>query len=194
MQKLEGLAGINMSSSAVLQMLDKYTQGTSSRRANLRLLNFANEGTFRLAKFAHDTESWHIGEKRVVVVALDIDNKELAECQGMRVNSPPGQAKSLEYNFGSNLYDLAIDNKLQSAIDIEPSVVERLKHCYNTQTQTTEEATANFRTPAILSLGECFSAYAGSSNPKKDFRELDRFYNVLKTAAKFREQEPDVEL
>ena len=58
MQELKGFKGINMVSSAVLRMLDKYTQGTSSRRANLRLLNVANEGTFRLAKFAHDTESW----------------------------------------------------------------------------------------------------------------------------------------
>ena len=147
-----------MSSSAVLRMLDKYTQGTSSRRANLRLLNLANKGTFRLAKFAHDTESWHIGEDKLVVVALDMCNRERAECQGTRVTATTGQAQSLEYHFESNLYDLAIDIELQSAVDIEPSVVERLKQCSNTQTRTTKEATANLRTLAILCLGGCCSA------------------------------------
>ena len=124
-------------------------------------------------------------------MALDKGNRERAECQGKRVTSPTGTAQSLEYYFGSNLYDLAIAIELQSAIDIERSVVERLKHRSNTQTRTTEETTANLRTPVILCLGGCCSAFANGNNPKKDSRELDCFLNVLKTAARPHVQKPD---
>ena len=185
MQEPEGFKGINMSSSNVLQMLDKYSQGTSNRRANLRLLNLANEETLRLATLAHDIVSWHIKIKQLIFTAHDIGNKGSPACQGERFISEPGYGQSLEYYFKYNLDDLAIDIKLQSPIGIEPSVVDRLKHCSNTQTRITKEATANVQTPAILCLNGCCSAYAGDNKPNKDSTKLDRFFDVFKTAHDF---------
>ena len=82
-----------------------------------------------------------------------------------------------------------------------PSVVERLNSCSNTQTVcnklrrwNTEEATANLRTPAILCLGGCFSAFASGKNPKKESREIDRFLGAFKTAARQYGQNPDDKL
>ncbi len=95
-----------------------------------------------------------------------------------------------------------VDNRTKHSIgNVEcscaPSVVERLKGCSNTQTignelrrWRTEEATANLRTPAILCLGGCCSAFATGKNPKKDSRELDSFLGAFKTAVRQYGQDP----
>ena len=57
----------------------------------------------------------------------------------------------------------------------------------------TKEATANLRTPAILRLGACCSAFAGCKNQKKGSRELDRLHDAFKTAARLRGQNNDAE-
>ena len=80
------------------------------------------------------------------------------------------------------------------------SVVERLKHCSNTQIIENEmqrcrpeEATANLLTPAIKCLGGCCLAFAGGNIPKKDSSKLDRILDMFNTAARLFGQEPDAD-
>ena len=81
--------------------------------------------------------------------------------------------------------------ELQSAIDIEPSVVERLDLLLQHSNPKNVRSDRKPPNPAILCLGGCCSAYASDNNPKKDSRELDRFLDVFKTAARLPGQEHD---
>ena len=114
MRELEGLGGINkalhqlkghrqtaivasglQNACAVLRLMNDYAHGTTGRRSDLRLLELADAGTLRLAKFARDTVSWHFGVEKLVDAALDMGNKRRAACQGNRASF--GQYQSLEY-------------------------------------------------------------------------------------------------
>ena len=112
----------------------------------------------------------------------------------------PRQAQSLEYYLGLNLYDPMIDIGFVEC-SCAQSVVERLKNCFNTETMSnerrrwkTEQATANPRTPAILCLGGCCSAFASGMNPKKNSKESDRFLEAFKTVVRLYKQNPEAEL
>ena len=101
--------------------------------------------------------------------------------------------------MASNLYDPTIDIGSVEC-SCAPSVVECQRSCANTQTignerrrWKTDEATANFRTPAILCLGGYCSAFASGKNPKKDSREIDRFLGAFETAVRQYGQNPDDE-
>ena len=117
-------------------------------------------------------------------------NKGRAAYEEERVIPAPRLAQSLEYYLGTNFYDPTIDIRFVKCSCV-PNVVERLTSCSNTLTVNnerrlwkTKEATANLRTPAILCLGGCCSAFASSKNPKKDSRKIDRFHGAFKTAAR----------
>ena len=171
-------------------MLNDYAQGISGRRADLKLLDLADEWTHRLATFAHNVVSWHFKVVELIFTAHDIGNKGSAVCQGERVISEPGRGQSLNYNLGLNPDNPAIDIELVQCSCIQ-SVVQRLKHCSNTQTignemqlWRTEEMTANLRTPAILCLGGCCLAFASGNNRTKNSIELARFFDVFNSAAR----------
>ena len=216
MKELDGLAGINEAlhqleghrrtaivasglpnACAILRLMNDYALAAMGRRSDLRLLELADGGTLRLTRFARNMVSWHFGVEELVVAALDMGNKGRAACQEGHVTF--GKYQSLEYYLGTNLYDPAIDIGLVEC-SCTPDVVDRLKNCPNTQTVgnerrrwRTEEETANLRTPAVLCLGGCCSAFAPGNNPKKDSRELDRFLNSFVAAARERGQDPDLE-
>ena len=180
-------------------MLDEYAQGIPCQRANLRLLNLADEGTLRFATYAHDIVSWHFKMEELIFTVHDMGNKEIGACQRERVILKHGNTQSFKYYLGLNSDNSAIDIELVQCSCI-PSVVKRLIHCSNTQTirsemqlWITEEVTANLRTPAILSLGGCCLAFASGTNPTKDSRELARFLDVFNTAARLPGQEHDAD-
>ena len=184
---------------AILKMLDEYALGATRHHMDRNLIELSDAGTLRVARFAHDMVSWNFGLKEVIVAALDMANKERAACEGKRVIPTPRLAQSLEYYLGTNFYDPTIDIRFVECSCVS-SVVERLKSCSNTQTVgnerrrwKTKEATANLRTPAILCLGGCCSAFASGKNPKKDSREIDQFLGAFKTAARKYGQNPDDE-
>ena len=177
-------------------MLDEYALGATRHHIDRNLIELSDAVTYRVARFSHDMVSWHFGLEEVIVAALDMANKGRAACEGKRVIPAPRLAQSLEYYLGTNFYDPTIDIRFVECSCV-PSVVERLKSCSNTQTVgnerrrwTTEEATANFRTLAILCLGGCCSSFASGKNPKKDSREIDRFLGAFKTAARQYGQNP----
>ena len=181
---------------AILQKLE-YAFGATRHYVERNLIDLSDAGTLRLSRVAHDMVSWLFVLEEVVVAALDMATKGRAACEGERVVAVPPLAQSLEYYLGMNLYDPTIDIGFVEC-SCAPSVVERLKSCSNTQTignerrrWKTEEATANFRTPAILGLGGCCSTFASGKNPMKDSREIERFLGVFKTAARHYGQNPD---
>ena len=166
---------------AILRMLDEYAFRATRHHVERNLLELSDAGTLRVARFAHDMVSWHFGMEEVIVAALYMATKGRAACEGIRVIPAPLLAQSLEYYLCTKLYEPTIDIGFVEC-SCAPSVVERLKSCSNTQTignerrrWKTEEATAKLRTPAILCLGGCCSAFASGKNPNKDGREIDRF-------------------
>ena len=54
-KRTASVAGGLPNACAVFRILDEYSQGSTGRRVNLRLIDLADEGTLRLAKFAHDS-------------------------------------------------------------------------------------------------------------------------------------------
>ena len=183
---------------AILKKLDEYAFGATRHRVDRNLIELSDADTLRLARFAHDMVSWHLGLEEMIVAALDMANKGRAACEGERVVPAPRLAQTPEYYLCTNFYDPTIDKFVECSC--VPTVVKRLKSCSNTQTVgnerrrwKTEEATANLRTPAILCLGGCCSAFASGKNPKKDSREIDRFLGAFKTAARQYGQNPDEE-
>ena len=60
--------------------MNDYAHGAMGRRFALRLLEFADGGTLRLARFAYDTVSWHFGVKELVVAVRHMGNKLRASC------------------------------------------------------------------------------------------------------------------
>ena len=177
--------------------MNDYAHGATCQRSDLRLLKLADEGTLRFAMFARDTMWFHFGVEELVVATLDMGNKGRAACQGDR--AALGQYQSLEYYLGANLYDPDIDIGLVEC-SCTHDVIDRLKNCPNTQTVVnerrrwrTEEGIVNHRTPAVLCLGGCFSAFAGGKNSKKDSRDLDRFLTAFMTAEREHGQYSDAE-
>ena len=116
---------------AILKMLDEYALGATRHHMDRNLIELADEGTLRLARFAHDMVLWHFGLKEVIVAALDMANKGRAACEGERVIPAPRLAQSLEYFLGTNFYDPTIDIRFVECSCV-PIVVERLKSCSNT--------------------------------------------------------------
>ena len=94
---------------AILKMLDEYALGATHHHMDRNLIELSIAGTLRVARFAHDMVSWNFGLEKVIVAALDITNKIQAACEGEHVIPAPRLAQSLEYYFGTNLYDPTID-------------------------------------------------------------------------------------
>ena len=61
--------------------MNDYTHKAAGRRSDLRLLQLADAGTLRLARFARDTMSWHFGVEELVIAAFDMGNKGRVACQ-----------------------------------------------------------------------------------------------------------------
>ena len=120
---------------AILKMLDEYALGAKRHHVDRNLLELSNAGTLRVARFAHDMVSWHFGLKEVFVAALDMANKGRAACEGECVILARRLEQSLEYYLGTNLYNPTIDIRFVECSCV-PSVVERLKSCFNTQTRS----------------------------------------------------------
>ena len=80
---------------AVWRLINDYAIAAMGRRSDLRLLELADGGTLRLARFARDMVSWHFGVEELVVAALDMGNKGRAACQGGHITF--GKYQSLEY-------------------------------------------------------------------------------------------------
>ena len=116
---------------AFWRLMNDYAISAMGGRFDLRLLELADGGTLRLARFVRDMVSWHFGVEELVVAALDMGNKGRAACQGGRMNF--GKYQSLEYYLGTNLYDPAVDIGFVEC-SCTPDIVERLKNCPNTQT------------------------------------------------------------
>ena len=65
--------------------MNDYAIAAMGRRSDLRLLELADGGTLRLARFARNMVSWHFGVEELVVAALDMGNKGRAACHGGRI-------------------------------------------------------------------------------------------------------------
>ena len=119
-------------------------------------------------------------------------------CQRERAKPAPRQAQSLEYYFGSNLYDFTIDIRSVECF-CAPSVVERLNSCSNPQTIGNERRRWKLRKqrrtsePRRFCLGGCCFLFTSGKNPKKDSREIDRFIGTFKAAARQYGHHPDAE-
>ena len=115
----------------VLRLMNDYALMATRRGFDLRLLERADGGTFRLARFARDMVSWHFGVEELVVAVLEICNKKRVACHEGCVTF--GKYQSLEYYLGTNLYNSAIDIGLVECF-YTPDVFDRLRNCPNTQT------------------------------------------------------------
>ena len=141
--------------------------------------------------------SWHFGVEELVVAALDMGKKKRAACQGGHMSFEKYQSQM--YYLGTNLYDPVIDVGLVEC-SCTPDVFDRLKNCPNTQTVGYERRglrtvveTVNLRTPAVLCLGGCCSAFDSNKNLNKNYRDLDRFLNSFVAKKRIRGQHPDLE-
>ncbi len=81
---------------AIFRMLDEYAYAATGRRTNMRLLDFSDAGTLRLAKFAHDMVSWHFGLEELIVVALHMGAKSRAAPQCERAIPQPREVQTLK--------------------------------------------------------------------------------------------------
>ena len=174
---------------AIFKLLDEFSNKSTNWTSRICHIDLADRGTQTLAEMAYEVLSWHFGFEDLVVAALDMGSRTRCPKEGVR--AMPGDAMTLEYYLGTELYDPNLDIERVECSCTE-EVVTRLKGNKNLQTLGNDvsrwkknDATKYVRIPAVFAYAYCSTGFmkAGREHSMQHPERLQRFIDEFKARA-----------
>ena len=144
----------------IFRLLDMYSAGAVGIRGIIESLELADAGLFELSVFASASESWHVGIKQLVVLAIDLKLKERATNIGDKLIRD--KTEGIDRHFGGRPYPIKRDIALME-LSCYKDVTNKLKNCSSKSLANVtfygKASNQTSRVPVVLKFGSTASAF-----------------------------------